>query len=129
MVLYFLRQICCIWYPLLTWGVTSYAYHRNTRLSDNDPRKRVFRFGAVIIAPFTLPIFIAVYTVWFIISAILYGIFLVLYAIFSFIALWLPALLRWLDRIATRIGNFLLSINSMLIDFMLGNWERAPLPI
>ena len=116
-------QFCCgglLITVLLIWSITGYAFSVNAKLPEGDPKKRNFHPGAIIIAPFTLPIFFTAFLLLFIVRAILFGIFLITYAL-ALITFRKPFIFKWLDKIATKIGNRLLEANSALIQFMLGD--------
>lgn len=96
-----------------------YAYRANARRSNDDPEKRDFHFGAIILAPITWSAFLAAYIMIFVLRAVVYSVslFVVLAAL---VFIRKPFLLIWLDKIATKIGNKLLEVNTLLIKAFFG---------
>jgi hypothetical protein len=113
---------------LLIWAGTGYAYHLNSKLPVDDPKKKDFSPVAVFLAPFTLPFIILGMISLFIIKAILYSIFLVLFTI-ALIAKRKPFILVWLDKIARKVGNILLEINTSLIRLYFNPRIGNPQPL
>ena len=110
---------------LLMGACAGYAYYVNTQRPADDPKKRNYRFGAIVLAPFTWLIFLLASVTIFILRVFVYMAFLVLFTI-AFIALRKPFLLIWLDKIATKIGNKLLEANTLLIKVVFGKKIDAP---
>jgi len=102
-----------------------YAYRVNAQRPADDPKKRNYRVGAIILAPFTWLLFLLASVTIFILRVFVYTAFLVLFTI-AFIALRKPFLLIWLDKIATKIGNKLLEANTLLIRIAFGKKVDAP---
>ena len=102
-----------------------YAYLVNMRRAQDDPLKRDFHLGTVILAPFTWPLFLFSFITLFIIRVIVYTVLLVLFTA-AFIAIRKPFLFIWLDKIATKIGNKLLEANTLLIRIVFGKKVDAP---
>lgn len=102
-----------------------YAYRVNARRPEDDPKKREFHPRAIILAPFTWPLFLMAFITIFIVKAILYGIFLILFTI-ALLVIRKPFLLIWLDKIATMIGNKLLGANTFLIRVVFGKPNENP---
>jgi len=95
-----------------------YAYHVNARRAADDVKKRDYPPGAIFLAPFTFPIFIALSISIFIMRVLVYGVFLILFTIALFV-IRKPFLLRWLEKTVTYIGNKLLEANTLLIKLFL----------
>jgi hypothetical protein len=119
------------WYCLLTIACAGYAYRVNARYPSDDPRKRDYEPAAIILAPFTVPFFIILSIVIFILKALLYGLLLILF-IAALIFVREPFIFKWLHKVAVFIGNKLLAANTMLIRLFLKPWvgqleiKRAP---
>ena len=121
---------CCQSYILLSlilWAFAGYAYRVNARRPADDPKKRDFHPAAVFLAPVTWPLFILFFISLFILKAILYGIFLVMLTI-ALIVIRKPFIFVWLDKIATKVGNFFLEANTQLIKIFLSPWVDNPQP-
>jgi len=122
---------CCRSYilvSLILWGTAGYAYHANKKLPAGDPKKKDFRPLAVNLVPLTWPAILIYYfavligyLVLFILKALLYGIFLILFTI-ALVLIRKPFLLKWLDKIATKVGNILLEANTLLLKLLLDPW-------
>jgi len=112
---------------LILWAFAGYAYLVNARRPADDPKKRDFHPAAVFLAPITWPLFLLFLISIFIIKALLYGVFLVLFTI-VLIAFRKPFILIWLDKIATKVGNILLEVNTQLIKILFSPWvgNRQP---
>jgi hypothetical protein len=103
-----------------------YAFRVNARLPSDNPRKRNFKVGAILLAPITWPFFLLASITVFILRALVYTVFLVLFA-FALLAIRKPFLLVWLHKTATRIGDKLLEANSFLIKaFWSRKFENPP---
>jgi hypothetical protein len=100
-------------------GSAGYAYRVNSRLPQDDPKKRDFHFGAVFLAPITWILFLLASITIFFLRIVFYVAFLTLFAI-AVLAFRKPFLLVWLDKIATKIGNKLLEANTFLIKVFFG---------
>jgi hypothetical protein len=119
------RQCCGGGYffiSLILWAFAGYAYLVNARRLADDPEKKSFHPAAVYLAPITwFPLLIASIVV-FIIRALLYGVFLVLFTI-ALVAIRKPFLLVWLDKVARKIGNKLLEVNTFLARQLFPQWN------
>lgn len=124
---YYSNQLCIgfLLFELCLFAFARYAYRVNAHRSANDPKKRDFHPGAIFLAPFTWPLFLAAYITIFIIKAILYGVFLILFTI-ALLVIRKPFPLKWLDKIATVIGNKLLEANTFLIRVFFGKPFENP---
>ncbi len=111
---------CFLALMLIYFVCAGYAYRVNARRPKDDPQKRDFHFGAVLLAPFTFPLFIAASITLFLLRVLVYGVFLILFTI-ALVAIRKPFLLVWLDKIATQIGNKLLAGNTALIRIFFGS--------
>ncbi len=112
-------------YTFLTIGCAGYAYLVNARYPADDPRKQDYYPAAILLAPFTLPIFVALSILIFIMKAILYGLLLILF-IAALIFVREPFIFKWLHKGAVYIGNKLLDANTTLIKLFLKPWVDQP---
>lgn len=92
-----------------------YAYRVNRQRPADDLQKRVYRPGAILLAPFTWPIILLAATTGFILTILFYLISLLI-SLFLFIVHRKPFLLIWLEKVALKIGNKLLKANTLLLD-------------
>ena len=102
-----------------------YAYLVNARLARDDPKKRDFHMGAVVLAPITWILFLFASITIFILRVVFYILFLILFTI-AVLAFRKPFLFVWLDKIATKIGNKLLEANTFLIKAAFGKSIKNP---
>lgn len=102
-----------------------YAYRVNARLAQDDPKKRDFHIGAVVLAPITWIFFLFASITIFILRVVFYILFLILFTI-AVLTFRKPFLFVWLDKIATKIGNKLLEANTFLIKVAFGKSIKNP---
>jgi len=112
-------------FMLVLFLCAGYAYRVNALRPADDPKKRNFHFGAVILAPFTWCLFLLASITIFILRVFIYTVLLVVF-IASFLAIRKPFLLIWLDKIATKIGNKLLEANTLLFKVVFGKKIESP---
>jgi len=103
-----------------------YAFRVNTRLPNDDPKKRNFTVGAIFMAPITWPFFLFASITIFVLRALVYIIFLILFTL-ALLTIRKPFLLVWLHKMATSIGDKLLEANTFLIKaFWRRKFENPP---
>lgn len=108
--------------PLLIVACMLYAYRVNASRPADDPEKKDYELGAIFIAPFTFPFLIALGIIVFILRAILFAIYLLaLTAGLLFIRK--PFIIVWLQKIAIKIGDPLLKINTQLFRLAWAQWK------
>jgi len=105
---------CLMGVALLSVICTTYAYYVNSRREYDDPKKKLYHPLAVLFAPITVPVFIILYALLFLLKAVAYGVFLVL-STFALLVIRKPFLLERLKKIALTVGNLLLETNTLLI--------------
>jgi hypothetical protein len=111
--------------PLLIVACMLYAYIVNASRPADDPEKKDYELGAILIAPFTFPFLIALGIIVFILRAILFAIYLVaLITVLLFFRK--PFLIAWLQNVALRIGDPLLKINTQLFRLAWAQWKPEP---
>jgi hypothetical protein len=103
---------------VVLWVCTGYAYYINSKLPEDDPNKKDFHPIAILLAPVTLPLLFFGMISLFILKAIAYSIFLFLFTL-ALVIIRKPFILVWLDKIAKKIGNILLEVNTYLIRLFL----------
>jgi hypothetical protein len=102
------------------------AYSANSRRADDDPEKRDYRSGTLVVVFFTWPILLPALILVFIIRALLYSVFIIVFTIFLII---LPREITqptWLERKMTRIGDVLMEANTFLFKLLLRPWAAEP---
>ena len=102
-----------------------YAYRVNSRLPQDNPKKRDFHIGAIFLAPITWILFLLASITIFILRVVFYILFLIIFTI-AVLAFRKPFLFVWLDKIATKIGNKLLEANTFLIKAAFGKSIKNP---
>jgi hypothetical protein len=119
-----------LWYclPLLIlilFFCVGHAYRVNASRSSDDPSKRDFHLGAVFLALFSWPAILIGYVGLFLLSTIVFAVFLVVVTL-GLVFIKKPVLLPWLDKTSTRLGNMLLELNTALIYVFLGKESKKP---
>ena len=97
----------------------AYAYRANSKLADDNPKKRDYPPSSIVLAIFTWPFLIFASLILLVLRVLAYGLFLILFAI-ALVVIRKPFLLKWLDKVFTGIGNKLLWANTFLIKFVFG---------
>ena len=108
--------------PLIIVACMLYAYMVNAQRPADDPEKKDYELGAIFIAPFTFPFLIALSIVVFIVRAILFAIYLVALTI-ALVAIRKPFIIAWLQKLALRIGEPLMKINTELFRLAWVQWN------
>jgi hypothetical protein len=99
-----------------------YGYMVNAHRPADDPEKKDYELGAILIAPFTFPFLIAFGLLVFILRAILFALYLV--AMTAALVLFRkPFIIAWLQKIAIKIGDPLLKINTQLFRLAWAQWK------
>jgi hypothetical protein len=116
---------------LLVIASTGYAYSVNSRRLNDDPKKKDFHPGLIVIATFTWPFFLLAFILLsilrfmlFILRATAYGIFLLLLT-FALVGVRKP----FIFKILNAIGDALLEAHTRLIKLFLRPWTYEPQPI
>jgi hypothetical protein len=124
MLIIYWRQCCGGYFfiSLILWAFAGHAYLVNARRLADDPEKKSFHPAAVYFVPFTWLPFLIAYIIVFIIRALVYGIFLILFTI-ALVVIRKPFLLAWLDKVARKIGNRLLEVNTFLARQLFPQWN------
>ena len=98
---------------LILWGCTGYVYRVNSKRTPVDPLKKDFQPAAVFLTPIWP--FLAVLCFFiFILRAVFYTILLILFTI-GLVVVRKPFIIIWLTKLATKVGNKLLEVNTLLI--------------
>lgn len=108
-------------YALLTIACAGYAYRVNARYPADDPKKQEYHPAAILLAPFTLPIFVVLAILIFIMKTVLYALLLILFVV-ALIFVREPFIFKWLHKVAVSIGNKLLAANTAIIKLFLQPW-------
>lgn len=116
MLLDYLKYLCVGSILFMLLGAF-YTYRANEKLAQDNPKKRRYPPGAILLAPFTWPLFILLSISLMVLRVVAYGLFLILFAI-ALVALRKPFFLTRLDKIFTGIGNKLLTANTFLIKLV-----------
>ena len=119
---------------LIVMGCTAITYLANASLPANDPQKKDYHPLAILLVPFTLPLFLVARTLLFslavtlfVLRALLFGLFLALF-IPSLIFIRVPEKPLPVLKLFTRIGHPLLKANTYLIKLAFAPWEFQPQP-
>jgi hypothetical protein len=105
----------CAFIPVAIIIIASlYAYRVNARKAPDDPLKKDYSPYAPWITPISLPLFLIFNTIFFVFSAMAFGVFLVLFP-FALILFRGPIIFKWIREQALKIGNFMLKVNTKLL--------------
>ena len=108
---------CIIGYFLISLIIilcAGYMYRVNSQRSADDPEKRDYSIGAVMISPITWPLFILASVFIFVLKALAYGVLLVLFTVLL-VTFRKPFIFKWLEKVANKIGTISLKANTFLI--------------
>jgi len=124
----FILSICkgLLWITLIICLFVIFAWIVDSQREDDDPEKRNYPVGAIVLSLFTWPILLIVFVSLFLLRVFFYGFFL---AVFTIALLFLPRgsyQLSWLEKRAARIGERLLQANTLLIRIFLRPWSEEP---
>ena len=115
-----------LWITLLICLCVIYACIVDAQRQDDDPQKRNYQIGAIVLALFTWPFLLIFFISIFLLRVFFYGFFL---AVFTIALLFLPRgsyQLSRLEKTAARIGDLLLQANTLLIRIFLRPWSEEP---
>jgi hypothetical protein len=104
----------------ICYACARYAYHVNEQRPEDDPKKRDFHRKAILLAPLTWGLFIFGSIIFFLLRALLYGVFLILFTL-ALLVIRKPFLIQWLRDTALRIGDRLLAANTFIIRLAFGD--------
>lgn len=116
MLLYHLDDVfkCFLSFFVIVLLVAFTAYRINERRAPEDPRKRYYHPGAILLAPFIAIVVIPLAIAAFILAALLYAVFILVFSI-MLVTLRRPFLFIWWNRFSTLVGEPLLRIGTSLI--------------
>lgn len=126
--LYLVKYLCIgmLFISVFVVACAAQAYAVNAQRSKDDPEKKDYRLGALILAVFTWPVLVPAVFSLFLLRALLYGVFII---VFTVLLIVMPRRLSeptWLELKITKIGEKLLEANTYLINLMLRPWAREP---
>ena len=117
---------CCIpLFMIILLFCVGHAYRVNARRSSDDPDKRDFHIGAVLLSLFTWPVMLIGYVGFFLLSLIIFAVFIIVVPL-GLVFIREPSLVPWLNKISTKLGNMLLELNTTLIYTLLGKKSKKP---
>jgi len=91
-----------------------YAYQVNARKAPDDPSKKDYSPYAPWLTPISLPLLIIFNIIFFVLSSLVFGVFLVLFP-FALILFRGPFIFIWMSKQALKIGNLVLKVNTELL--------------
>ena len=115
-----------LWITLIICLFVIFAYFVNSQREEDDPQKRNYRIGAILLAPFTWPFLLIAFVSLFLLRAFFYGFFLILFTISLIMIPQKSSEPIWLEKTAARIGEALLQANTQLIKLFLRPWTDKP---
>jgi hypothetical protein len=131
MLIYYLSyaKYLCIGMFVISALITlfaAYAYAVNAQRPDDDPEKREFRAGALVLVFFTWPLLIPAIISLFIVRVFFYAFFLIVFGFFLMIIPREAPKLTWVERKMAGLGEALLAANTFLLKLMLRPWTNEP---
>ena len=105
---------CILSFFVIMLAIAFTAYRVNSRRAADDPKKRNYQPGAIVLAPFIFLVVAPLAIVAFILAAFLYAGFIIFFII-MLVAFRKPFLLVWWNKFATLVGEPLLRIGTYLI--------------
>jgi len=124
LILYLCKAL--LWITLIICLCVIYAWMVDSQREEDDPEKRNYRVGAIVLSLFTWPVLLIVFVSLFLLRVFFYGFFL---AVFTIALIFLPRgsyQLTWLEKAAARVGDLLLQANTLLIKIFLRPWSEEP---
>jgi hypothetical protein len=119
-----------LWITLVICLFVIFAYFVNAQRKDDDPQKRNYHISAMLLAPFTWPLFLIGFISLFLVRALFYCFFLILFISSLIISLVIipqeTSEPSGLEKMAARIGEALLKANMSLIKLFLRPWADEP---
>jgi len=91
-----------------------YAYRTNAKRAGDDPEKKDYSPYSPWLAPFIFPLLVLINVPVFLLSGLVFGIFLVLFP-FSLLLFRKPFLIKWIRKQMLKVGNMMLKINTSLL--------------
>ena len=107
--------IICITIPIILTLCSIYAYQVNAKRAPDDPEKKNFHPAAPWLAPIVLPPLLLANIVILIVSSLMFSIFLVLFP-FALLLFRKPFLIIWIQKQALKVGNWILKINTGVLQ-------------
>jgi hypothetical protein len=115
-----------LWITLIICLFVIFAYFVNSQREEDDPQKRNYHIGAILLAPFTWPFLAIFFISLFLLRVFFYSFFLIVFTISLIILPRGTYQLSRLEKTAARIGDALLKANTMLIKLFLRPWSDEP---
>lgn len=128
MLFYYLDSICkgALAIVFIIILCVTYTFVANLYRDAKDPKKRDYHPLAIILAPLSLPLFLTLGIIVFVLRAVLFAGFISVFALLL-IAVRKPFLFEWWHKFATKIGDPLLKLNTYLIRAAFGQWNASSL--
>lgn len=124
LILYLCKSL--LWITLIICLCVIYAWIVDSQREEDDPEKRNYQIGAMVLTLFTWPVLLIFFISIFLLRVFFYGFFL---AVFTIALIFLPRgsyQLSWLEKTAARVGELLLRANTLLIKIFLRPWSEEP---
>ncbi|HSG41560.1 MAG TPA: hypothetical protein VLA72_00245 [Anaerolineales bacterium] len=115
---------CYIPFSLILGGCAGYAYRVNSKLTSDDPSKKDMHFVATFLTPIW-PVYVVLWVFIFILRAALY-IFLLILLTIGLVFIRQPFIVKWLIKVATKIGNKLMKANMLLFRLLFPQQNLHP---
>ena len=122
MELYLDIPLCCgiyLVFSTLLAAFAGYAYLVNLQRPADDPQKKRYYVSGIFIIPFFWPILLVGWLSLGILRAVHFG-FLLIVLTLALVFIRKPFWLKWLEKIALKIGGMLMNANSVLVELTFG---------
>jgi len=111
-----LLKSCLIGYllfSLILWAFSGFAYRVNAQREVNDPMKKDFHPATIFMIPLW-PFYPLLSISLYMLGIVFLAVFLVLFTI-GLVFIREPIIIKWLKKVALKIGNKFLQVNTLLI--------------
>ena len=124
--IYYAKYICwgVLGISFLAASCAGYAYAVNAQRAEDDPDKKDYGPGLVVLAFFTWPVLLPLVISLFLLRVALYSLFIIVFAVFLLILPRQRPEPTWAETRVIKLGNALLKANSFLIKLMLRPWAQ-----
>lgn len=126
--LYYAKYVCnaMLILSLVITACALLAYAADSQRPDDDPQKKNYRLGTILLIPITWPLLLLAFISLFVLRVVLYGLFLVLFILFLLIAPRESREPSLPESILLKMGNAILKANKFLIELFLRPAAEEP---
>jgi len=107
-------SICIVIPIFIVTFCTFLAYRVNAKREPNDPQKKDFSPYAIFLVPVAVPFVVFLDILLLILYSLFFGVMLLLFPV-ALLLFRKPFLIQWILKLAQKIGDPILDINSQLL--------------